>query len=281
MKIDTLKSDYIFSDYNPMLSIGVRQHLRYISGKSSYVSLMEINPKGYDPETYLQFAKSDLLDKGGRSSINAIGNAKRSVHLLIDSFFELLGLKKIYNRARFPEKLDVIQQLEAFPIRLISNLNKTRNEVEHDYNKVSIKKVKDFVEVAELFYLLCTPFLKRIVNSVHVGLVNDDRDIMWLLNPYNSQVSIHECKNSSSIDSPKGKIYYNYSGESSDIKLLQLIEMKKRNIKEWMPILNSLIFITKKNLLPENPPYNPKDYKRIMCFSNHGTYFDEDSFKSA
>jgi hypothetical protein len=281
MKIDTLKNDYILSDYNPMLSIGVRQHLRYISRSSAYVSLMEINPKGYDPEAYLQFAKNDILEKGDRSAINAIGNAKRSVHLLIDSFFELLGLKEIYKRARFPEKIDVIQQLEAFPTRLINNLNKTRNEVEHDYNKISIKRVKDFVEVAELFYLLCTPFLKRIISYVHVGFVNDDRDIMWLLNPFLSQVSIHECKNSSFIDTAKGKVFYNFSENPSDINLVQEIKMNKKNIKEWMPILNALIFITKKNLLPENPPYNPKDYKRIMWFAYHGTYFDEDSIKSA
>jgi hypothetical protein len=277
MIIDTIKGDYFFSESDPLLAAGVRQKIRYISGDHTYVSLMEINPNGYDPGSYIEFAKIDMMAKDDRASVNAIGNAKRAVHMLVESFFELLGLKQAFERAKFPKKLEVIQQLEAFPTRLISSLNKSRNEVEHEYQRISLDRVEDFVEVAELFYRLCYPFLKRMVNSIHVGLENDNRDLEWLLNPFESQVSIIENRNSSFLDLPAGKVFYNFSEKKEDRQVLKTIKPKQDNSYEWLPYLNSLVFVSKRFLIPENPPYDPKTYERIMSFSSRHHYFDPDS----
>jgi len=92
--IEEILSNYIIKGVDPYFSQGHRSNLRYAAKEYLYAVLMEINPKGIDPLDYLYFAKADLLTKDLRGAINALGNAKRAIHLLIDSFLELFGLKK-------------------------------------------------------------------------------------------------------------------------------------------------------------------------------------------
>ncbi len=268
MTIEELKNDYIFLNTDPHFSIGPRENLRYITKDIMWASLIEINPNGIDAIDYLNFAKADIFNQDLRGALNAIGNAKRAIHLIIDCFLEILGLLKIYNRKKFPEKLQIIDELDAFPTRLIQYLNRTRNIIEHEFDTVDIDDADEFIEIAELFIRLSYPYLKHMVIGAHVGLKKDDRDIEWVLNPKKSEIQIYEHKNSEFIDTDIGKIYYNYSKDEADKILLKQIVINKNNISEWSPFLNSFIYCTQKTLIPENPPYDQENYERLKIFTS-------------
>ncbi len=233
-----------------------------------YASFMELNPGGLEPFDYLNFAKSDISAKDIRGAINALGNAKKAIHLTVDCFFEILGLLKAFRKSHFPTKLDIIQQLEAVPTNVTKNLNSKRNYVEHEYKTIDISEAIDFVDITEMFLRLCYPFLKHMVIGIHVGLRGNSKDISWVLNPYKSQISIYENLNSKSFNSPVGIIYYNFSEDENDRTLLETIDIRDSNLDDWLPYLNTLVYCTKRAIIPKNPPYDPAHYKRLMVFES-------------
>ena len=121
--IEQLEKQYILRNKDPFLNSPPREIIRYISSDNYYLSMLFINPKGIEPREYIQYAKADLISKDTRGAINAIGNAKRAVHLLIDSLLEISGLAINFSSKKFPKKLDIIEKSEFFPTILINNLN--------------------------------------------------------------------------------------------------------------------------------------------------------------
>lgn len=156
--------------------------------------------------------------------------------------------------------------MEAFPTNIIVNLNKKRNFVEHEYKSVDPKEVIDFIDVAEMFIRLCYPFLKHMVIGIRVGIKEDERDYFWILDPNKSLINIYENSNSKSFSSPMGRIYYDAIGSKPSKRYLKTINIMKSNIDEWMPYLNTFIYCTKREIISENPPYDPKDHERLMIF---------------
>jgi hypothetical protein len=139
------------------------------------VSLTQINPKGPEPFEYIEYAKSNLASCNEQGYIDALGHAKRAVHLIIETFLRVWGLDTIYGRAKFPDKLKIMQEMGAFPIRMIEQLNKKRNLVEHEYVSVKHQEAADFVDIADMFLLLSYPLIKHAVVGAYVGLENDDK----------------------------------------------------------------------------------------------------------
>lgn len=264
---ENIKDDYILCNVDPNFSVGTRSNLRY-SQEYLYACLMELNPQGIDPLEYLNFAKSDISSNDVRGAINGLGNAKKAIHLTIKCFFEILGLAKVFKKSNFPTKIDIIKSLEAFPTNIIVSLNKKRNFVEHKYKSVDPKEVINFIDITEMFIRLCYPFLKHMVIGIRVGIKKDERDLFWMLDPNKCQVTIYENLNSKSFNSPIGRIYYGDVTGSKPIKRhLKTINIMKSNIDEWIPYLNTFIYCTKKEIIQEkNPPYDPKDYERLMIF---------------
>jgi len=264
---ENIKEDYILCNLDPNFSIGMRSNLRY-SCEYIYACLMELNPNGIDPYEYLNFAKSDISTNDIRGAINGLGNAKKAIHLIIKCFFEILGLEKIYKKSDFPTKINIIKSLEAFPTNIILSLNKKRNLIEHNYKSIHPKEVIDFIDVTEMFVRLCHPFLKYMVIGIRVGIKEDERDLFWILDPKKSRVNIYENLNSKSFNSPIGRVYHGDINNSMIFKRnLKTINIMNSNIDEWMPYLNTFIYCTKKKITKgENPPYNPKDYERLMTF---------------
>lgn len=262
---ENIKGHYILSNVDPNFAAGRRANLRYAC-EYLYASLMELNPKGVDPFEYLNFAKSDISTNELRAALNGLGNAKRAIHLTIDCFFEMLGLANAFRKSKFPTKLDIIQHLEAFPTTVIKNLNKRRNFVEHDYTTVEINEVIEFVDITEMFLRLCYPFLKHMVIGIHVGLKNDERDIVWILDLKNSQINIYENLDSKSFNSPIGVIFYNFSDDETNKKHIKSISIEKSNMDEWLSYLNAFVYCTKRAIIPVYPPYNPEEHERLMIF---------------
>ncbi|MHB1347840.1 MAG: hypothetical protein ACYCXK_10145 [Candidatus Humimicrobiaceae bacterium] len=234
---------------------------------------MKLNPEGIEPFEYLNFAKSDISTNDIRGAINGLGNAKKAIHLTIECLFEILGLAKGFEGARFPVKLEIIKSMDSFPTSIIENLNKKRNFVEHEYKKVDPKEVVNFIDITEMFIRLCYPFLKHMVIGVRVGIKEDERDLFWMLNPHKSLITIYEKLKSKSLNSPIGRIYYDdVDSDETSTRHLKTINIMKSNIDEWMPYLNTFIYCTKREIIPKNPPYDPKIFKRLMMFQIYKGY---------
>jgi hypothetical protein len=264
---ENIKEYYILCNVNPNFSVGMRSNLRY-SCEYLYSCIMELNPRGIEPLEYLNFAKSDIYTNDVRGAINGLGNAKKAIHLTIKCFFEILGLEKAYKKSNFPTKIDVIKSLEAFPTNVIVNLNKKRNFIEHEYKSIGPKEVIDFIDITEMFIRLCYPFLKHMVIGIRVGIKEDERDLFWILDPKKFRVNIYENLNSKSFSSSIGRIYYGDINNNELFKRnIKTINIMKSNIDEWIPYLNTFIYCTKREIIKEkNPPYDPKDYERLMTF---------------
>ena len=269
---ENIKNSYILSNIDDDFAVGSRRNLRYACG-NIYACLMELNPKGLDPFKYLSFAKSDISSGDDRGGINGLGNAKKAIHLTIDCFLEIIGLAKAYKKLNFPAKLDIIDSLEAFPTNVIRDLNSKRNFIEHDYKTISIREAVNFVDIAEMFLRLCYPFLKHMVVGIHTSFKDGEKDIKCVLSHSECKIYIYENLKSRSFNSPIGIIYYNFSDDKRDKKLIKKIGINLSNSDEWLPYLSTFVYCTKKAIIPENPPYNTKEYERLMLFQSHRSYF--------
>jgi len=271
--LQTIEDSYILCNNDPNFSVGMRSHLRYMS-ECGFACLMELNPEGISPFEYLNFAKADVSSKDLRGSINGLSNAKKSIHSTIDCLFEILGLASIYKKTNFPTKIKIIRSIDILPTSVIESLNNKRNLVEHEYKSIGHNEVLELIDVCEMFVRLCYPFLKHMVIRVRVGLNKDERDLFWQLDINKSQIIIYENQNSKSVDSPIGKIYYDISFKNNKKKHLETINIDKKNFDEWAPYLNAFIYCTKKEIIPKNPPYDPKEYEKIMMFGSFKCFTD-------
>lgn len=105
-----------------------------------------------NPFDYLGFARADLEDKSGnRSVINSVGNAKRALHLQVDTICEGYGFTVIQKSNNFPEKLEFLHNLGLVTPRILKKLNTIRNKVEHDYSVPNEEDADLFCDVIELF----------------------------------------------------------------------------------------------------------------------------------
>lgn len=278
MNFETFKYDYIFSKTDPYFSKGLRKSIRYASISSVLsVRLMEINPEGLVPIDYLNYAKADLLSKGLNANINAVSNANRAIHLLVDSFLEILGLNT-YKKSNFPDKLEIIEKIEAFPVRLINALNKQRNSMEHKYTKISKKNAVEFVELTDLFLRVCYPYLKKLIVGIHVGLKRNNKDIEWVLYPSKSKITISEYNKSEHVKLKEGIIYFHYKYDNNR-NILETIEITKTNSNKWIPILNTLLYCTAKSHTLNTTPYDPNNYSRLMLTTSEVHYYLNNNMK--
>ena len=104
------------------------------------------------PFQYLEFARQDLSD-GTESGnlINSLGNAKRALHLQVETIAEGYGYKKLKRSSKFPAKLEFLGEIGIATPSIISKLNTLRNKVEHDYIVPDLEQIKDYCDVVELF----------------------------------------------------------------------------------------------------------------------------------
>ena len=149
LSLDQLSQEYLLRGQDCYFSRGRRSDLRYAIGSSS-AYLTQLNPKGPEPFEYLEYAKCDLASENAHGYIDALGHAKRAVHLTMDALLKVWGLDTAYSKVKFPEKLKVMQEMNAFPTRMIGHLNQKRNLVEHEYESVEHQDAAAFVDIAEM-----------------------------------------------------------------------------------------------------------------------------------
>jgi hypothetical protein len=239
-----LHEDYLLRGQDRYFSSGRRSALRY-AVRSRSVYFTQLNPKGPEPFEYLEYAKSDLASGSAHGSIDALGHAKRAVHLIMEALLKVWGLDKAYRNANFQEKLKVMHKVNAFPTRLIGQLNHKRNLVEHKYESVNQKEAADFVDIAEMFLMLSYPFLKHAVIGAYVGLNNDDRCLEWRIEIPKREIHILLVNCEKAIDSAIGRIHYNI-GDKDKRSLQSVVPLRRDNLNEWLPFLDLFVYCTKR-----------------------------------
>lgn len=102
---------------------------------------------------YLAFAKADIEDgSGDRYCVNAVGNAKRALHLRVEGLTEAYGGKWLHKRlSTFPERLSFCNGCGIISPSILRRLNALRNEVEHDYYVPTDEQTADFIDIVDLF----------------------------------------------------------------------------------------------------------------------------------
>src|SRR5262245_57591884 len=137
-----------------------------IEGFSSWVWIKEA--EGVKPRDYLVFAQQDRSEgDSARHLINAVSNAKRALHLRMETLYEGFGGIVVVGKARhFPSLINFLRKCAIVSPRILDRINTLRNAVEHDYYTPSIEEVDTFLDVTELFLGATDALIMRQPGSI-------------------------------------------------------------------------------------------------------------------
>ncbi len=114
-----------------------------------------IRPADPDPRKYLEFAHEDISDGDGpRHRVNALANAKRALHLHVETFCDALGFERWTEKPKRPDfsvRVRFLAECGIATPRIVAKLNKFRNAVEHEYSVPSREETLDYVELVDLY----------------------------------------------------------------------------------------------------------------------------------
>lgn len=130
------------------------------------------------PRDFVKFAEEDFKKDDERSLINALSNIKRSIDCRIESLLYLFG---VYERVKredwnFPKKTDFLLKVGVVAPRILTKINKRRNEIEHEFKKPTRVEVEDFLDVANLFLLYTERFVDKTYDYFEWEL---ESDLKW------------------------------------------------------------------------------------------------------
>ena len=245
--LNRLHEDYALKGIDHDFAIGLRSNLRYAVSFCAF-GFGKINPSGPQPCEFITFAKEDISGRDQRAAINAIGNAKRAVHMICEKLLYALCLEHIHSRSRFPQKLETLEKLELFPIGILRTLNAERNRIEHNYSSANLEQIKAFVEIAELFVLLAYPLLRNVVTGAVVGIEEDEYCYDWVLDRTNNALVLSKLDHNLFKVTSIGKVHYNFN-ENTPRELLKRISIKMDNEPDWLPYINLFSYLTKREAL--------------------------------
>jgi len=238
-----LEPEYVLRGRDPSFAIGLRSRCRYACGRI-FAYYHQVNPNGPQPLDYISYAKTDLEGSDNRAHINALGNAKRAVHLTIDAILRLWALDRAFSKKGFPLKADLLVKLEVFPTRLIRSLNHRRNIMEHEYTAVT-QEAADFVDVAEMFVRLALPYTFHATTAAYVGLLDDDICYEWRLNHSDFTAERWQVDADSYMVSEFGRIHHNLSSRNCR-NLIETIPLRQEERDHWLPVLNLFSYLSMK-----------------------------------
>ena len=245
VSLEKLKDNYAFKDITIGFSQGRRKFLRYAI-ESGYAWYTRINSNGPQPYEYLNYAKNNIALGNTQGAIDGISSAKRAIHLAIDALFDVWGLSIAFKRASFSAKLEIMNALNAFPVRMLKYLNQKRNLVEHEYKTIEIDEAADFVDVSEMFLMLSYPFLKHATISAFVGLENDNRCLEWQFDIESNRILVCEIMDCPFFDSSIGRVYYNFPHEGENKNVIQTIKIEMSNQNDWLVYLDLFVYFIKR-----------------------------------
>jgi hypothetical protein len=134
-------------------------------------------------EDYLAFAKSDYGQGTKHGLINAMSNAKRSLHLMVDTILQNYGLLAHNRRLSFPGKLELMDDVDLIALNVFRKLNVERNAMEHEYRSPDSGRVQDFIDVCNLLLLAIERLGQELPYFSIVGLRDTGEHMYLVLEP--------------------------------------------------------------------------------------------------
>jgi hypothetical protein len=209
---------------------------------------------GVTAEDYLSFAKADITAGTKHGLINALGNAKRALHLMVDTLLQNYGLLMHNKRTPFPGKLQLMDNVGLIALNVFRRLNLERNVVEHEYSSPESERVQDFIDVCHLMLLAIERLGQDIPYRSVVGLREAGGHALLVLEPMLGQLEFHELVEPTIdiTDAFGADIEYVHSifrsgkrepNASAVGDVFRTVALGADNKDEWAPILEKLISI--------------------------------------
>lgn len=218
-------------------------------------------PLPYDstmtPNAYLEFAIADLADGSTRGLVNAFGNAKRALHLTIDTLLHQYGLFTHFRKANFPEKLRLLDSIGVLPITIMENLNVERNLLEHEYTTPSQKRVAEAVDVTKLLLLATEKLLEATPYEAVLGWKNPKLHLVLQLEPSQGALNFYVLRAKGKFSKINGISCFRgtlrtltTNALSSGIHISKtpwkIITLNKADSNEWKPIISELVNVQRR-----------------------------------
>jgi hypothetical protein len=221
----------------------------------SYIVIDKItcDPKPFgdlSAENYFEFAKSALARGDKASLVDALSNAKRCFDYQVNRLLYRYGLMSATTRRDFPSKVKLLSKLNIIPSTLLQIYNKERNQMEHEFITPDKEAAEGAIDLCDLLFLATERYLKDTPARIRIKLRNDDRDLMFLLEPGGTRIEFYQIFGSEIVEVQAGKFYGTSlhipketrdSWLNDELKITRLqvedIELKPENETKWLPYI--------------------------------------------
>ncbi|MGK8501328.1 hypothetical protein [Nocardia asiatica] len=205
-------------------------------------------------EDYLRFAKSDLDAGTKHGLINAMGNAKRSLHLMIDTILQNYGLLAYGRRRSFPGKLRLMDDVGLIALNVFRKLNVGRNIMEHEYQSPDPELVQDFVDVCNLLLLAIERLGQDLPYRSIVGLRETGEHMYLVVEPMLGRLDFRPLLaptvNVTEVFGSEVEYVSTIFREGDRVPdakavgdVVRSIELRPSNEAQWIPIVRLLVEI--------------------------------------
>lgn len=245
LALERFKNNYFLREHDSDFATGRRSEWVYAL-PSRRISFAYLNRGGPEPVAYLEYARRDVFDGTQQGAINALGHAKRAIHLVIDRLLETYCLTD-WLKAPFPVRAELLRDLGALPTRMVSALNRDRNLMEHDYAFVEVDRVGDFVELTELFLSAGYPFFRGGVVGAYIG-IQDGQCCECVLDRNSRSLIVADINVYQHVDFPFGRVHYNIERPEKLLPRLAIPVTRDRQ-SELMPFIDLFVYCTRREML--------------------------------
>lgn len=157
-----------------------------------------------DPRAYLRYAEEDLAEgDSSRRRINALSNAKRALHLQIELLTNALGYSSWSERkARgFPRRLLFAEKCGMITPRVLSKVNRLRNDVEHEYADPDRDMVDDYTDVVALYLEASDRYVRSFphIREVYTGKWKERTPYCLRTRRMSGVIAIYQCDSTALI----------------------------------------------------------------------------------
>lgn len=182
-------------------------------------------------QKYFEFSQDDLSDGvAPRNLINALSNAKKSLHIRLEDICLGFGLVNA-RKKNFPQLINYIRECGIVAPKILNRINNQRNAVEHDYLVPTEDEVSIFIDVVCLFLAATDRWIKNqpsafdYYDSEKTSELKGPRLSRISFNWDKGQVSLIFRKNNSYIDRNESSIVYS----SPDPDFFQCVKFAIKN----------------------------------------------------
>lgn len=203
-------------------------------------------------EQYLEYAKLDLQSRDTRGAVNALGNAKRCMHLMIDGLLQNYGLLKHSRRLSFPAKMRLLDSAGLIALNIFNRLNVARNLAEHEYQDPDPGQVQDFIDVCQLLLLATESLSQDIPYDVVAGVRKTGEHVYISLEPLLGRIEFRRLNHPDThvtqvfdvdveyVLSPFAKDMEGFRA-SLEPEPFDVIDLKPKNQEQWSQLLQDMV----------------------------------------